>query len=101
MINQASTETNQAQNRVNVEALLGARAALTDAPEAAKFNWRVNYQWVSGTHSKTDVHSYFGLGAEQNNKTTFSFDTEHPEVFAFEDHGATPVEYILVGFDGS
>jgi hypothetical protein len=51
--------------------LLGARATLTDAPEAAKFNWRANHQWVSGTHSKPDVHGYFGLGVEQNHKTTF------------------------------
>ena len=29
--------------------------------------------------------------------TTFSFDADHPEVFASEDHGATPVEFVLVG----
>ena len=27
-------------NGVNVEALIGAREALTDAPEAAQFTWR-------------------------------------------------------------
>ena len=27
-------------NGVNVEALIGARTALTEAPEAAKFKWR-------------------------------------------------------------
>jgi hypothetical protein len=27
-------------NGVNVEALLGARAALADAPDLAKFQWR-------------------------------------------------------------
>ena len=30
-------------------------------------------------------------------KTTFKFDADHPEVFASEDKGATPVEYVLVG----
>jgi OsmC-like protein len=25
------------------------------------------------------------------------FDADHPELFASEDHGATPVEYVLVG----
>ena len=30
-------------------------------------------------------------------KKTFSFDADHPEVFASEDHGATPVEIVLVG----
>ena len=27
----------------------------------------------------------------------FSFDADHPEVFAAEDRGVTPVEYLLVG----
>ena len=42
-------------NGVNVEALLGAREALTEAPEAAKFTWRANCKWVNGTHSDSLV----------------------------------------------
>ena len=30
----------QVDNGVNVEALLGAREALTETPEGAKFTWR-------------------------------------------------------------
>jgi uncharacterized OsmC-like protein len=84
-------------NGVNVEALLGARQALTDAPEAAQFKWRATCTWVNGTHSHSTVQSFFGLGAEQSHKTEFSYDADHPEVFASEDKGATPVEYVLVG----
>ena len=36
----ATTTEKQIDNGVNVEALLGAREALTQAPEAAKFTWR-------------------------------------------------------------
>lgn len=84
-------------NGVNVEALLGAREALTDAPEAAKFAWRATCQWQNGTHSHSEVEGYFGLGEEQKHKTTFNFDADHPETFASEDNGATPVEYVSVG----
>ena len=28
--------------------------------------------------------------------STFTFDADHPECFASEDHGATPAEYVLV-----
>jgi uncharacterized OsmC-like protein len=87
-------------NGVNVEALLGARTALTDAPEAAKFQWRATCEWRKGTHSTTVVDDFFGLGAEQNHRTTYSFDVDHPEIFASEDNGATPVEYVLVGLAG-
>ena len=84
-------------NGVNVEALLGAREALTQAPEAAKFKWRASCKWVNGTHSHSSVKSFFGLGEEQSHKTEFTFDADHPELFASEDNGMTPVEYVLVG----
>ncbi len=85
------------QNGVNVEALLAAREALSEAPEAAKFNWRASCKWVNGTHSHSTVDGYHGLGEEHQHKTTFSFDADHPAVFASEDNGATPVEFVLVG----
>ena len=84
-------------NGVNVAALLGAREALSEAPAAAHFTWRAKCAWVHGTYSKTSVEGYFGLGEEQKHKTTFTFDADHPEVFASEDRGATPVELVLAG----
>jgi len=87
----------QVNNGVNVEALLGAREALTQAPAAAQFKWRATCSWINGTHSRSIVRSFFGLGAEQTHKSEFRYDADHPEVFASEDKGATPVEYVLVG----
>ena len=84
-------------NGVNVEALLGAREALTEAPEGAKFTWRAKCKWVNGTHSSSVVEGFFGLGEEQKHRTEFNFDADHPEIFASEDNGATPVEFVLVG----
>ncbi|MEO2198224.1 MAG: OsmC family protein [bacterium] len=84
-------------NGVNVDALLAARAALTDAPAAAKFKWRASCKWRNGTHSTSSVQGFHGLGEEQNHKTEFSFDVDHPEIFASEDLGATPIELVLVG----
>jgi uncharacterized OsmC-like protein len=83
-------------NGVNGEALLGARAALAEAPEAARFQWRATCDWVKGTHSRSTVAGFFGLGAEQTRGKTFHYDADHPELFAAEDNGATPVEYVLV-----
>jgi len=89
--------TQQVDNGVNVEALLGAREALTEPPEAAQFQWRATCKWVNGTHSNSVVQGFFGLGEEQSHKSEFTFDADHPEIFASEDNGATPVEYVLVG----
>ena len=87
-------------NGVNAPALLDARAALTDAPEAARFQWRATCDWVNGTHSASTVEGFYGLGEEQSRRTRFQFDADHPEVFASEDQGATPVEFVLVGLAG-
>jgi len=84
-------------NGVNVEALLAAREALKGAPEAANFTWRASCKWQNGTHARSTVQGFHGLGAEQSHKSEFSFETDHPEVFASEDLGATPVELVLVG----
>jgi uncharacterized OsmC-like protein len=87
----------QVDNGVNVQALLDARKALSDAPEAAKFQWRASCKWINGTHSRSTIRNFFGLGGEQKHRTEFSFDADHPEIFASEDKGPTPVEYVLVG----
>jgi uncharacterized OsmC-like protein len=84
-------------NGVNVAALLAAREALKGAPQAAKFNWRASCKWQNGTHSQTKIQNYFGLGEEQKHRTEFSFEADHPEIFASEDLGATPIEFVLVG----
>ena len=84
-------------NGVNVQALLDAREVLRGAPQAAKFNWRASCRWRNGTHSETKIQGFHGLGEEQKHKTEFAFDADHPEIFASEDLGVTPVEYVLVG----
>src|SRR5687767_8915939 len=86
-------------NGVNVQALLDAREALKDAPEATKFTWRATCKWQEGkgTYSKSKVKGFFGLGQEQSHKTETSFEADHPEIFAAEDRGITPIEYVLVG----
>jgi uncharacterized OsmC-like protein len=90
----------EVRNGVNVEALLSAREALSKAPEAARFNWRASCKWMNGTHSRTNVKGFYGLGQEQSHRTEFSFDMDHPEIFASEDKGATPVEMVLTGLAG-
>jgi uncharacterized OsmC-like protein len=83
-------------NGVNVGALLAAREALKSAPQAAKFTWRASCKWQNGTHSHTKIEGFRGLGEEQKHKTEFSFEADHPEIFASADLGATPVEHVLV-----
>jgi uncharacterized OsmC-like protein len=87
-------------NGVNVEALLGVRQMLPDSPQIAQFQWRSTTSWVYGTHSRSDVETFFGFGEDQRHHTTFSHEVDHPEQFAAQDRGITPVEYVLVALGG-
>ena len=64
-----TTTDTPVNNGVNVEALLGARNASTEAPEAAEFQWRATCEWQNGTHSRSTVERFFGLGEEQSHRT--------------------------------
>jgi len=99
---QMMTQTTGAtvDNGVNVEALLGAREALDAVPEAAQFKWRTTCEWVNGTHSRSTIGGFFGLGEEQSRGKTFTVETDHPEAFAAEDNAPTPVEVVLSGLAG-
>ena len=96
----STTENPTVDNGVNVEALLGAREAMTGAPEAAQFKWAATCEWVAGTHSRTTVEKFFGVGAEQSHRQPYVVDTDHPEIFAPADNGATPPELVLMGLAG-
>jgi uncharacterized OsmC-like protein len=94
-----TTET-PVDNGVNVEALLGVREALPNTPDIAQFKWRSTVDWVNGTHSRSDVETFYGFGEEQQHHKKFSYDLDHPLQFAAQDIGVTPVEYVLVALGG-
>jgi uncharacterized OsmC-like protein len=87
-------------NGINLQALLDARVALSDDPDLADFEWRVSSTWINGTHSESRLQGFGGLKDEQSHKSEFRYDVDHPECFASEDHGPTPVEFVLVGLAG-
>jgi uncharacterized OsmC-like protein len=95
-----TTETPTADNGVNVEALLGARAALSETPDLAQFQWRAETTWVRGAHSNSTVFGFYGLSAEQEHTKSFSLDQDHPPQFAADDNGPAPVEVLLVALGG-
>jgi uncharacterized OsmC-like protein len=51
-------------------------------------------------HARTTVQNFFGLGETQAHEEAFTLDTDHPEIFASEDNGVTPVEMVLAGLAG-
>ena len=44
---------------------------------------------MKGTLSRSTIGGFFGLGEEQKQRSTFTFDAGHPEVFGSEDNATT------------
>jgi uncharacterized OsmC-like protein len=82
-------------NGVNTEALIGARGAFEQMPEAARFTFRSACDWITGTQNRNTLNGYFGLGQEHARKETFTISSDHPEVFAAADTAPTPPEIVL------
>ncbi len=95
-----TTTANPVNNGVNTEALLAARDALSEAPEGADFTWRASCSWINGTYSRSSIERFSGLGQELTHREVFTVDMDHPECFASEDRGATPVEHVLTALAG-
>ena len=82
-------------NGVDTPTLLATISAVGAQPELAKFQFRANSRWLSGTHSQSTMHGYFGAGGEHKHVAPYKASGDHPAVLCGADAGPTPVEWLL------
>jgi uncharacterized OsmC-like protein len=90
-----ATVNESMRNGVDTATLFATLDAVKAAPEAAKFHFRADNAWIDGTHSRSTIDGFFGVGAERAHERTFHFDADHPAVLVGRDNGPTPVEFVL------
>ena len=90
-----STTVEPNRNGVDTATLFATINAVKAAPEAAKFQFRAENEWISGTHNRSTIHGFFGVGEERAHEHTFRFDADHPAILVGRDNGPTPVEFVL------
>ncbi|MBN2623028.1 MAG: OsmC family protein [Acidimicrobiales bacterium] len=95
-----STTQSPVRNGVDTATLFATLDAVKQAPEAARFQFRARNEWVSGTHSRTTIDDFFGVGEERAHDAPTTLDVDHPKVLVGGDNGPTPVEYVLHGLAG-
>ena len=83
------------RNGVDTETLFATLDAVKELPAAAQFQFRARNEWVQGTHSRSTISDFFGVGEERDHHREFVFDADHPAVLVGHDHGPTPVEFLL------
>ena len=95
-----TTTESPARNGVDTALLFATINAVTEQRDIARFQFRATNTWMSGTHSRSSISSFYGAGQEMAHVTNFDFDADHPVVLTGKDNGPTPVEFMLVGLAG-
>ena len=83
------------RNGVDTQALFAALDAVKAQPPAAKFQFRARNEWISGTHSRSTIHDFYGLGTELAHRDAHTYHADHPEVLTGKDNAPSPVEHLL------
>jgi uncharacterized OsmC-like protein len=91
----ASTVNDSVRNGVDTATLFATLDAVKQAPQAAQFQFRARNTWVTGTHNRSTIDGFFGVGEERSHERAFVFDADHPAVLVGRDNGPTPVEFVL------
>jgi len=95
-----TTDTHAVDNGVDLDTVLAARTAFAARPHDGVFEWRARSEWISGTHSRITVDDFVAVSAEQCHVRAFVHDADHPQLFAADDNGITPAEFVLVALAG-
>jgi uncharacterized OsmC-like protein len=83
------------RNGVDVATLFATLDAVKANPQIAQFQFRVTNEWVSGTHNRSTIDSFFGAMQELRHVEPHTYDADHPKVLVGEDVGPTPTEFLL------
>jgi len=90
-----STTQERHLNGVDTATLFATIDAVRQQPEAARFQFRTESEWVSGVHSRTRFPGFFGAGQEHVHAVDTVVDADHPAVLVGTDQGPTPAELLL------
>jgi uncharacterized OsmC-like protein len=89
-----------AMNGVDMPTLFATINAVGAQPELARFQFRADNRWISGTHTETTMHGFFGAGGEHKHIAAYKASADHPAVLCGADKGPTPTEWLLHALAG-
>src|SRR3954466_14445297 len=89
------------RNGIDTAQVYGTLDALTAQPDLARFEFRVNNRWISGPHSRSTIHGFWGAGQEDTSREApFEVDASEPPVLFGNNEAPNPAEYLLHALAG-
>src|SRR5262249_36102862 len=78
------------RNGVDTARLFATLDAVKAQPEAARFRFSVDNRWISGTHNRNQISTFFGAGSDtQIKRTIYTHTPHHNQRDSFDGAGAT------------
>ena len=89
------------RNGIDTAQVYGTLDALKAQPELARFEFRVENRWISGPHSRSTIHGFWGAGQEDTSRETpFVVDASEPPVLFGHNEAPNPAEFLLHALAG-
>jgi uncharacterized OsmC-like protein len=83
-------------NGLDMDQISGTMDAVTANPALARFQFRARHQWIDGSHSRTTIKDFYGVGQEDASRTApFTVDSDEPPVLLGENRAPNASEYVL------
>lgn len=93
--------TNVVLNGVDLERLALNIEAISGQPQLAKFQFRLNNQWVEGGYNQSVIQDFYGVGKEDESRDVpFILANDEPDVLLGKDNAPNPAEYVLHALAG-
>ncbi|HEX6172070.1 MAG TPA: OsmC family protein [Chitinophagaceae bacterium] len=93
--------TNVVLNGVDLERLALNIEAISGQPQLAKFQFRLNNQWVDGGYNQSVIQDFYGVGKEDESRDVpFILANDEPDVLLGKDNAPNPAEYVLHALAG-
>lgn len=85
--------TASTRNGVPTEKLFATIGKLEEQPDLAAFRFTARNEWRNGTHSRSTIKDWYGVGTEHDHVAEFSYSADHPTLGT--GNGPTPQEFLL------
>jgi uncharacterized OsmC-like protein len=83
------------RNGIDTTAYRAELDLLRETPEAGQVRFTATNRWMSGTHSRSTMFRYTGLGRAREHAAPFHADADAPTALAGTDQGPTAHEWLL------
>jgi len=83
-------------NGLDVDQISGTIDAVSANPALARFQFRARHEWIDGSHSRTTIKDFYGVGQEDESRTApFTVESDEPPVLLGENRAPNASEYVL------